>query len=408
MNPTAEQKVNTPAEQKSTTAAEQKVTAALLRSPAALYRRLHARGPVQWSEPGRTWLVVGYAAAREVLRDQRFRMPGPGGGDATWGEGGRYGEFVRSLLLEAEGSHHERLRRILSPVFAPRSVRARTERITATVHELLDELAGAAEFDGVAALGARLPVSVVGDLVGVPPADRDQVSRLCRLISTGGGLSTGAAGPQAVAGAVGGLEQLFALVDQWLAAPDRLPAGSVLAATAEQALLSRVETVATVFSLYLAGHDTSRNMLGALLLRLSGQDGLLEQLAERPQTAGEVVDQVLLGESPLTFTARVALADVRVAGRLIAQGDRVQIMLGAANHELLESGAAPGQFAGVAFGEGRHVCLGAHLARLEGTVLLTAAAERWAGLEPAGDPQWSPHFLHRGLGALPLKATWRS
>lgn len=386
-------------------AAREQVTAALLRRPAVLYEKLHRRGPVQWSEPGQTWLVVGYAAARMVLRDTRFRMPGPGA-DSTWGEGGEHGEFVRSLLLEAEGAHHERLRRILSPAFAPRAVRAREARITAALDGLLDAVGPAREFDGVEALSSRLPVAVVGDLVGVPGEDRGEVSRLCRLISGGGGLTTGAAGREAVDTAVAALDDLTGLVSGWLGAPERLPADSVLAATAATGSLSRVETVATVFSLYLAGHDTSRNMLSALLLRLATEDGLLPLLAEGTTDPGDVVDRVLLGESPLTFTARVALEDVRVEGTLIAQGDRVQIMLGAANHELLSTGRSPGQLAGVAFGEGRHVCLGAHLARLEGTALLTTAARRWSALALAGDPRWTPHFLHRGLDSLPLKATW--
>ncbi|HEY3712418.1 MAG TPA: hypothetical protein VGL64_23780 [Amycolatopsis sp.] len=387
-------------------AARERVTATLLRRPAALYEQLHRRGPVQWSEPGRTWLVVGYAAARTVLRDKRFRMPGPGA-DSNWGEGGEHGEFVRSLLLEAEGAHHDRLRRALGPAFTPRSIRERETRIAAELHTLLDGLGAAAEFDGVAAISSRLPVSVVGDLVGVPAEARARVSALCRVISTGGGLATGAAEQDAVRSSVAALDELTGLVDGWLAEPDRLPAGSVLATTAGEAVLSRIETVATVFSLYLAGHDTSRNMLSALLLKLATQDGLLARLADGSTTPGNEVDQVLLGESPLTFTARVALADVRVEGELIAEGDRVRVMLGAANHELLATGRSPGPLAGVSFGEGRHVCLGAHVARLEGTVLLTTAARRWSAAALTGDPQWTPHFLHRGLSSLPMGVTWR-
>lgn len=371
------------------------VTATLLRRPAALYEQLRKRGPVQWSEPGQIWLVIGYSAARTVLRDTRFRMPGPGA-DSTWGEGGPYGEFMRGLLLEAEGAQHDRLRRALGPAFAPRAIRARQDRIDATMDSLLDDVAGAAEFDGVAAISSRLPVSVVGDLVGVPERDRARVSALCRTISTGGGLATGAAEQDAVRGSIGALDELAALVEDWLAAPDQLLAESVLATSAD---LTRMETVATVFSLYLAGHDTSRNMLSALLLALATRPDLA--------AAADEVDRVLLAESPLTFTARVALADVEVEGQRIAEGDRVRIMLGAANHELLTTGQSPGPLAGVSFGEGRHVCLGAHVARLEGTTMLAAVARRWSSVRLAGDPQWTPHFLHRGLDRLPLEVTWR-
>jgi len=382
--------------------------AAVLRNPDLLYESLHRRGPVQWSEHGRVWLVVGYQAARSVLRDVRFRMPGPGA-DSEWGEGGAHGAFMRSLLLEAEGTHHERLRRALSPVFSPRTVRARQEAIRAVTDELFTEIRPGSTLDGVTAISSRLPVSVVGDLVGVPPGLRGEVSALCRAISTGGGLASGAASADAVRTSMAALDELTTLVRGWLAQPGQLPDGSVLAATAaDPGTLSEAEIVANVFSLYLAGHDTSRNMLSALLYHLAAEENLLGDLAAGRTNAGAEVERVLLGESPLTFTVRVALEDVRVEDQLISAGDRIRVMLGAANHDLRRTGQSGGPLGGVSFGEGRHVCLGAHVARLEGIVMLEAVVRSWSSVALAGEPRWTPHFLHRGLDALPLEVSWRS
>ncbi|MFG1846646.1 cytochrome P450 [Micromonospora carbonacea] len=382
------------------------VAAHVLRRPAVLYEQLRRQGGLVWSDSGGCWLVVGYEPARLVLRDERFRMPGA---DPTseWGAGARHGDFVRSLLLSAEGADHDRMRRTLGPAFSPRAVRSRREAVEATIDRLLADIGPDGRFDGVAAISGRLPVAVVGDLVGVPGPERDHASELCRTISQGGGLVNGPATESAVRSALTALDELTVLVRQWLTepTPDSVLA-AIRAAAGTSLALSETETVANVFSLYLAGHDTSRNMISALLLRLATAPELLDGLRDGRLTAEAEVDRVLLTESPLTFTARVAVRDVEVAGQLIRRGDRLRVMLGAANHELVTTDQPAGPLAGVAFGEGRHVCLGAHVARLEGVALLTVLARRWSTVRVAGAPRWTPHFLHRGLERLPLEATW--
>ncbi|GGK82799.1 cytochrome P450 [Planomonospora parontospora subsp. parontospora] len=385
------------------------VTEALLRCPALLYRRLHRQGALLWSRPDRMWMVTGYELARLVLRDPRFRLPGPPDGSA-WAEGGSHGGFLQSMLLASEGERHARLRRFFSGLFTPRAVRARTTRIEAATASLFDGIAPRPRIDGVTEITARLPVSVIGDLVGIPESDRDEVSELCRLISKGGGVASGQPGGREVGAALAHVDELTGLVHRWLAVPHRLMPDSVLAAAAAARdtpeALSDVEIVANVFSLYIAGHDTSRNMLSGLLLRLATHPELLGGLAAGAVDVSAEVDRLLLGESPLTFTVRVAQEDCELEGHRIRAGDRIRVMLGAANHELLAS-SAPADNAGVSFGEGRHVCLGAHLARTEGRVLLRTAGRRWSGLRPAAPPVWAPHFLHRGLDELMLEIEWR-
>ncbi|GLF96716.1 cytochrome P450 [Streptomyces yaizuensis] len=444
-------------------AARAAAAAALLKCPAPLYERMHRKGPLVWSEPDRTWMVTGYGLARLVLRDTRFRMPGPQK-ESEWAEDGSHGGFFQSMLLACEGDTHTRLRRFLGRLFTPRAVRARTVRIEAAMAALLDEArdggrdgvrdegrdegrdearpdtapgmvaayrttldvtaehrtapAGVAEhrttLDGVAAISARLPVSVIGDLVGIPDQDRERVSDVCRAISRGGGVASGPPSGDAVGTALARVDELGALVDRWLAAPDHLVPDSVLALAADAEdtpdALSRTEVVANVFSLYIAGHDTSRNMLSGLLLKLAADPALLDGL-----TAGTVdtlaeVDRLLLAESPLTFTVRVAREECELAGHTIRPGDMLRVMLGAANHQLLTGGSPADRSeagSGVSFGEGRHVCLGARLARTEGQVMLDAVGRYWSAVRPAAEPVWTPHFLHRGLESLPLEITWR-
>ncbi|MBN0043333.1 cytochrome P450 [Streptomyces actuosus] len=385
------------------------VTEALLRCPAPLYARMHRQGPLLWSSPDETWVVTGYELARLVLRDPRFRMPGPPR-DSQWSEYGSHGGFFQSMLLASEGERHARLRRFLGQLFTPRAVRARTVRIEAAAAAILDAVAARDAVDGVADIASRLPVSVIGDLVGIPEEDRDEASVLCRAISRGGGVASGRPSGQEVGTALARVDDLGRLVDRWTEEPGRLMPDSVLAlaaaARATPDALSGTELLANVFSLYIAGHDTSRNMLSGLLLRLATRPGLLPGLAAGTVDGAAEVDRLLLGESPLTFTVRVAREECELAGRRVRPGDRIRVMLGAANHELLTTDPDAGH-TGVGFGEGRHVCLGAHLARTEGRVLLEAVAGRWSAVRPAGEPVWAPHFLHRGLDRLPLDITWR-
>jgi cytochrome P450 len=370
---------------------------------------MHRQGPLRWSRPDETWVVNGYELARLVLRDPRFRMPGPPP-KSQWAEDGSHGGFFQSMLLASEGERHTRLRRFLGQLFTPRAVRARTVRIEAAMARILDDAAARPAVDGVADIAARLPVSVIGDLVGIPEEDRDEVSEVCRAISRGGGVASGRPSGDAVGTALTGVDELGRLVDRWTREPRRLMPDSVLALAAaahgtEQAL-SRPALLANVFSLYIAGHDTSRNMLSGLLLRLATRPGLLPDLTAGTADPAAEVDRLLLGESPLTFTVRVAQEECELAGQRIRPGDRLRVMLGAANHELLTSDPDAGH-PGVSFGEGRHVCLGAHLARTEGRILLEAAARRWSGVRLAAEPSWAPHFLHRGLDSLPLEIAWR-
>ncbi|GAA3653936.1 cytochrome P450 [Streptomyces chitinivorans] len=385
------------------------VTEALLRCPAPLYARMHRQGPLMWSRPDGTWVVTGYELARLVLRDPRFRMPGPPR-ESQWSENGSHSGFLQSMLLASEGERHTRLRRFLGQLFTPRAVRARTARIETAMAAILDDAAAHPVVDGVADISARLPVSVIGDLVGIPPEDRHEVSDLCRAISKGGGVASGRPSDEEVGTALTRVDELGRLVTRWMGQPRHHMPDSVLALAAAARgtpqELSDTELLANVFSLYIAGHDTSRNMLSGLLLRLATRPELLRDLAAGTVDTAAEVDRLLLAESPLTFTVRVVQEECELAGQHINAGDRIRVMLGAANHELLTSDPDV-DHPGVSFGEGRHVCLGAHLARTEGRILLEAVGRRWSGVRLAAEPTWAPHFLHRGLDRLPLEITWR-
>lgn len=373
-------------------------------NPVPLYAKLRAEGPAHWNERAGAWIVVGHDLARAVLRDDRFRMPTPPP-DSPWTRDQGLRDFIRGMMLEAEGDEHTRLRRAVAGVFTPRALRARTATITATLHDILDDIARSSIVDGVTAIAGRFPVAVVGDLIGIPPAQRAEVSELCRRISGGGGLANPRPTEDDVRASVAGIGELRDHVRRWLAEPALRRPDTVLGRIAASGL-TEPEAVATVLSIYVAGHDTSRNLLSALLLRVAANAALLPALAAGTVAAAAIVDRVLLVDVPLTFTARVATCDVDIAGLAVGAGDQVRVLLGAANHDLVTTNATDGPLHGLAFGDGRHVCLGAQVAHLEGTTLLDVLARRWGSVRLAGAVEWFPNFLLRGLTAIPMEVTW--
>ncbi|WP_036374449.1 cytochrome P450 [Micromonospora sp. ATCC 39149] len=390
----------------------QAVRHALLQRPALLYERMLRQGPMHWSDQAQSWVVVGYDLARAVLRDNRFRMPAPDP-RSVWSTDPELSAFMRGMMLQAEGPRHQELRRAVAQRFTPRMLKARRSRIVEALHGILDGLHPATRVEAVADISVPFPVAVVGDVIGIPRAQRDEVSDLCRRISSGGGLVGGVRPPsRAVDDSITAVGELGTRVRGWLAEPELLEPDSVLtdlhATRARGGGLSDAETVAVVFSLHLAGHDTSRNLFSALAHRLATDPTMLPALARADLDAATVVNTVLLDEPPLTFTARMATCDVELAGHQIRAGQRVRVMLGAANHDLTQQARPHQQLDGLAFGEGMHVCLGSHLAREEGALLLDVLAARWSSVRLAEDPRWNPHFLVRGLAELPLEVTWKA
>ncbi|WP_431910797.1 cytochrome P450 [Micromonospora carbonacea] len=388
----------------------QAVRHVLLQRPALLYERMLRQGPMHWSEQAQSWVVVGYDLARAVLRDNRFRMPAPDP-HSVWSTDPELNAFMRGMMLQAEGARHQALRRAVAQRFTPRMLRARRSRIVDALHGILDGLQPATRIEAVADLSVPFPVAVVGDVIGIPRTQRDEVSDLCRRISSGGGLVGGVRPPtQAVDDSITAVGELGDRVRGWLAEPELLEADSVLtdlhATRAHGGGLTDAEIVAVVFSLHLAGHDTSRNLFSALAHRLATDPAVLPGLARADLDASAVVSAVLIEEPPLTFTARMATCDVEVAGHQVRAGQRVRVMLGAANHDLSQRARPHEQLDGLAFGEGMHVCLGSHLAREEGALLLDVLAARWSAVRLAEEPRWNPHFLVRGLAALPLEVAW--
>jgi cytochrome P450 len=174
--------------------------------------------------------------------------------------------------------------------------------------------------------------------------------------------------------------------------------------------LSWEELLTTIILLFLAGHETTVNLIGNGALALLRHPGELERLRREPALDASAVEELLRYDSPVHVTARIATTDLEVGGTPVAEGEQVVVLVAAANRDpavfpdpdRLDLGRPDNRH--LSFSAGTHYCLGAALARLEGEVALGRLARRFPHLELADpDPTYRDHLVLRGLRALPLK-----
>jgi cytochrome P450 len=173
--------------------------------------------------------------------------------------------------------------------------------------------------------------------------------------------------------------------------------------------LSEGELISTCILLFIAGHETTVNLIGNGLLALLRHPDQLRLLREEPALITSAIEELLRYDSPVQATARVASEDVELGGQLVPKGAILVCGIGAANRD-------PAHFPDpdcldirrrdnrhLSFGFGIHFCLGAPLARVEGQVAIGTLLRRRPRLELATDtPEWRESSTLRGLKALPL------
>jgi cytochrome P450 len=185
----------------------------------------------------------------------------------------------------------------------------------------------------------------------------------------------------------------------------------MIAAEEDGDRLSTDELIDQVSLLYLAGHETTVNLIGNGTLALLRHRDQLERLLADPGLDDNAVDELLRWDSPVQMSRRITLTEMDVAGVTVSPGTVVMTLLGAANRDPDHWGPTAGQLdigrdgasAHLSFGSGIHHCLGAALARLEGAEAIGALVRRFPRMELAADsPNWNGRIILRGLDTLPL------
>nr|BFE66454.1 cytochrome P450 [Dactylosporangium thailandense] len=380
--------------------------------PYPRYARLREISPIVRAEDG-ALVVTGYGDCQTVVRDGRLAHMPPDmlafAGFPDWRERPALMQLFTSMLA-LNPPDHTRLRRLVSSAFTARRVASLRPAIERLVGELLDAMSARAArgpVDFVAEFAFPLPVAVIGELLGVPAADRAPLqglvgdwTRVLEVLT-----------PDVLAKADPAAARLREYLAGLLAERRRDPRDDLLSALAQaQAADDRLtddEVLSNAALLFAAGFETTTNLLANGLAALLDRPGRLAAAAAAPEAA---VEELLRFDSPVQIVSRVATAPVELAGRTVEEGERVVAYIGAGNRDP-QRFEAPDELrldradnAPLSFGGGIHYCLGAPLARLEAQVAFPALAARFPGIALAGVPQRRDSLSLKGFTAMPVSA----
>jgi cytochrome P450 PksS len=384
------------------------------------YARLREERPVWPVKPplGRlpAWMVLGYDDVAGLLKDTRFAKDRTNALTAAQlREGPRPPKFIEPLMrgmLDRDEPDHARLRRLVQKVFTPQRVAALESSTFATCERLLDRVEQRGRFDLIADFALPLPVTVISDLLGVPPRDRSRFARWSKTIIKNSATPWGL---------LASLPDLLATVryERWLVAEKRAhPADDLVSdlVKAEEAgdKLDSDELLSMIGLLLTAGHETTTNLIGNGVLALLENPDALHRLRDDQSLTESAVEELLRYASPVeTSTFRYAREDLELAGTTIRRGEMVLGVIASANRDprqfkdpdTLDPARTPNKH--LSFGLGGHFCLGAPLARLEGRIAFNALLRRFSRLALEyrdRPPRWRRGMVFRGLERLPMTA----
>ncbi len=384
--------------------------------PYPIFAELREAGAVL-KTPFGGMMITRYEPADRVLRSTAFRTPrgfreaNDPAGPPILDPQGVLTRHRRHWLLFQSGETHTRLRKLIMKVFTPRAVRALAPRIEGLVADLLAGPLERGSMEVIGELAYPLPATVICELLGIPVEARDQnrawAAKVAATIDLG--MSTRAQ-----------LEEAEAAMREWdryirdLLAERRARPGSallddLLAVEDDGQRLTEDEVAANATFLFLAGHETTTNLIGNGLYALLTNPSQLAALYARPAAIDNAIEELLRFDSPVQFAPRVPLEPVEIEGVSIAAEIPIAIALGSANRDprrydrpddldVLRSDPKP-----LSFGGGPHYCVGAALARLESAHAFSALLAGTRSISLATERVTRrPALGLRGLESLPV------
>jgi len=314
---------------------------------------------------------------------------------------------------------HTRVRKLLAAAFTPRALAALQPRIEAVVDGLLDKHAGAGRMDLVEDFAFRLPVEVICDMLGVPPGERAPFRRYSLAILAA---LEPVVGPERQAAGNAAVAEFSAYLDELIAERAKRPAdadpqndgdilGTLIHGVVDGERLTRDELVQNCIFLLNAGHETTTNLLGNTVDALLRFPDQLARLRADPGLIKSCVEEGLRFESSNQLGNRRLAEDMELGGERLAAGTYIHIGIGAANRDPAQF-PEPDRFDAArepnrhfAFGSGVHMCLGAVLARLEGTIAIGRLVTRFDGLRRDGPYERGGRARFRGFNRYPIAWT---
>jgi cytochrome P450 len=397
--------------------------------PYAAYRTLRDHHPVAWQDESEVlgwpagpgfWAVTRHADVVRVLKDSvtyssclgatQIRDPDPD--DLP---------FIRRMMLNQDPPDHGRLRRLVSRAFTPRRVEHFASAVRARARDLLGKAvaqarAGDGVFDLVATVTDEYALLNLADLLGVPERDRGLLLRWTQRVigyqdpDEAGEPVLDAHGRPVDPRSPAMLRDMFAYAHQLVLYKKNHPSDDVMTTLAADPELTAAELEMFFFLLTVAGNDTVRSAAPGGILTLAQHPDDYATLRAESSELGSAVDELLRLHPPVLSFRRTAALDTELAGQRIRAGDKVVVFHASANHDervfsdpdRLDLTRSPNPH--VSFGDGPHVCLGAHFARLQLRVLYEETLRALPVLRTAGPARRLVSNFINGIKSLPLEA----
>ena len=366
------------------------------RNPYALYAM--ARNARVLRDPTSSfWLITRYDDVDAILKDKRFGKKALPGTEHRLPFADRTEQRDRLAILNIDPPDHTRIRGLLSKAFNAHRMEAMRPAIEALASSILDrhlatERGGRREMEIMRDYAFPIPATIISDMLGIPERDRERFAELSNaLIGFGTGVQIGMdpmesrVKAQSIAAAFDGyLGELFAAKR---ATPSDDLTSALIRAEDERGQLSEIELTQNVRLLFMAGHETTVNLIGNAVVALFNHPAELARLKADPTLMPAAVEEFLRYDSSVQQLPRVAQEDVEIAGQQIRAGEMVVCLLGSANRDP-DVYQDPDRLdvtrpfvRSKSFGGGIHFCLGAQLARIETEVALNTLLARLPNLE---------------------------
>lgn len=358
----------------------------VLSAPHEHYHAVRSHEPVYWDRFMHAWVVTSYKECVTVLMQYSAeRTPDPAYlEELELSFMKPFSEMMLGQMMFMDGARHTRLRKLCASAFSPGRMETLRTSIASTAHGLIDAVCASGTIDLVADFASPLPALVTAQLLGTPLDDSEMLHGW--VLDIAEVIGNFQHHPDRVKQVLQSLKALRAYVIDQLARQREIPRQglihSLLTTEIEGEHLSDDEIVCNIIITMVGGHETTMNLISGGFLSLMREPACLQQLKQNPEIVGSAVEELLRYESPVQHTARIAPADGTLGAKSIRRGERVVVVLAAANRD-------PERFPDpdrldllrpdnrhLAFGWAAHFCFGAALARMQAQIAFQVLLSR--------------------------------
>jgi cholest-4-en-3-one 26-monooxygenase len=383
--------------------------------PHELYTRLRAEAPVVYVKPPDYepfWAVTRYTDILEVLKQPELFSSAQG---ITLLREGQPPHPPSEVLVLVDPPRHGPMRRLVNGGFTPRAVRDKADDVERIALDVLAKADGtiATEGDFVAAVAAPFPLAVMAWILGVPESDWGLLFRWTNEVIGREDPEYRQPGETPMQTFVRARNELRGylgrLIEQRRSKPGDDFVSALLAGTIDGRALTEEQLLSYCELLVEAGNETTRNAISGGLIAFCEHPDAWTRLRAEPELMPEATEEILRWVSPINYFKRVATADTELRGTKIAVGDQVAIYFASANRDeemfddpfTFRIDRRPNQH--LTFGFGEHVCLGAHLARLEMTIMFKHLLTLFEAVDLAGEVRRLQSAVNGSIKQLPVR-----